>query len=43
MRTKFSDVYVFFPKTFIFPKDRNKLRKEWDSESVLIVKPGASC
>jgi tubulin polyglutamylase TTLL6/13 len=43
MRSKFYEDYDFYPKTYLFPKDRNKLRKEWDCESVFIVKPGASC
>jgi hypothetical protein len=43
MRNKFSEEYNFHPPTYLFPKDRARLRKEWDGETVLIVKPEASC
>lgn len=39
----FPEEYNFFPHTYLFPKDRLRLKKEWDMNSVLIVKPEASC
>jgi tubulin polyglutamylase TTLL6/13 len=35
--------YDFFPKTYLFPQDKQKLYREWDSNTTLIVKPEASC
>lgn len=35
--------YDFFPKTYLFPKEKQKLKSEWDNKTVLIVKPEASC
>ena len=43
MRAKFEEEYDFYPQTYLFPKDRTRLKKEWDGETVLIVKPEASC
>jgi tubulin polyglutamylase TTLL6/13 len=43
MKDKFEAEFDFYPSTYLFPKDRIKLKKEWDGESVLIVKPEASC
>ena len=43
LRNQFESEFDFYPLTYLFPKDRAKLRKEWDGEAVLIVKPEASC
>jgi len=43
MKEKFAAEFDFYPQTYLFPKDRLRLAKEWDGESVLIVKPEASC
>jgi tubulin polyglutamylase TTLL6/13 len=43
MKEMFPEEYNFFPNTYLFPKDRARLKKEWDGNSVLIVKPYASC
>jgi len=43
LRAKFPDEFDFYPQTYLFPKDKVRLRKEWDGETVLIVKPEASC
>ncbi len=43
MRAFFEHEYDFYPKTYLYPKDRNRLKKEWDPNTVLIVKPEASC
>lgn len=43
MRKQFPDSYDFYPKTYLFPKDLQRLRSEWQSDQVLIVKPEASC
>lgn len=43
MRSKYPEQYDFYPPTYLFPKDRQRLRKEWDGATVLIVKPEASC
>lgn len=43
MRLKYNDEYDFYPETYLFPKDKQKLKKDWDGETVLIVKPEASC
>lgn len=43
MRAKYPDDYDFFPPTFLFPKDKKRLRQEWDGNTVMIVKPEASC
>lgn len=43
LRAIFPKEYDFYPDTYLFPKDRNRLRKEWNSKTVLIVKPEASC
>lgn len=38
----FGNEYDFYPGTYLFPKDKARLKKEWKQE-VLIVKPEASC
>jgi len=43
MRSKFTVEYDFFPPTYLFPKDQKRLGQEWDGNTVLIVKPEASC
>jgi hypothetical protein len=43
MKQKFDKEFDFYPETYLFPRDRQRLKKEWDGESVLIVKPEASC
>jgi len=43
MRAKFPESYDFYPLTYLYPKDMAKLRAEWKGNSVLIVKPEASC
>lgn len=43
MLKRHPDQYNFFPKTYLFPQDKQKLYREWDSETTLIVKPEASC
>jgi len=43
MKEMFPEEYNFFPNTYLFPKDRARLKKEWDGNAVLIVKPYASC
>ncbi len=43
MRSKYPEQYDFYPPTYLFPKDRQRLRKEWNGATVLIVKPEASC
>lgn len=41
--SQFKEEFDFYPQTYLYPKDRMRLKKEWDGESVLIVKPEASC
>jgi hypothetical protein len=43
MRAFFEQEYDFYPRTYLYPKDRSRLKKEWDQNTVLIVKPEASC
>ena len=43
MRYYFTEEFNFYPKTYLFPKDKQLLRNEWDINTVLIVKPEASC
>jgi tubulin polyglutamylase TTLL6/13 len=40
---EFEEEFDFYPKTYLYPKDRARLKKEWDGNTVLIVKPEASC
>jgi hypothetical protein len=43
LRSVYQQDYDFYPQTWLYPKDKAKLKKEWNGTDVLIVKPEASC
>ena len=35
--------FDFFPNTYLLPKEKARLKKEWNDDQIMIVKPEASC